>query len=218
MGRRQRRAAARYAVALVVVPPVALVVLVGGAADAAGRVAPDPDASRVAVGAGPPPRRGPAPMGPVRSGSPAGPGPALASGRGWGWPLDPRPEVLARFDPPQQTWGAGHRGVDLAAAVGQPVLAPSAGVVTFSGVVVDRGVVVVTAASGLRSSLEPVTSSVPVGAPVARGQVVGQVSAATGHCVPVPCLHWGVRRDETYLDPLALVGSRRVVLLPLRPP
>ncbi|MEP6631644.1 MAG: peptidoglycan DD-metalloendopeptidase family protein, partial [Lapillicoccus sp.] len=147
-----------------------------------------------------------------------GPASALAPERGWGWPLDPRPAVLARFDPPQQTWGAGHRGVDLAAAVGQPVLAPSAGVVTFSGVVVDRGVLVVTAASGLRSSLEPVTGTVSVGTPVARGQVVGQVSAATGHCDPVTCLHWGVLRAETYLDPLTLVGTRRVVLLPLRPP
>ncbi len=196
---------------MVGVPLVALVLLVGGATDAAGAAAPEPD---VAGG-----------LGSVGSGAPGvgslgsvAPVPAPQPARAWGWPLDPRPAVLARFDPPQETWGAGHRGVDLAAAVGQPVLAPSDGVVTFSGVVVDRGVVVVTAASGLRSSLEPVTDTVPAGTAVARGQVVGRVSAETGHCAPVTCLHWGVRREETYLDPLALVGVRRVVLLPLRPP
>ena len=209
MGRRGHRTAARYAVGLVVVPVLALVVLVGGATDAAGAVAPDPDASGVAM-VGAQVGWGAASTGPS--------GPVVAPLGGWGWPLDPRPAVLARFDPPQETWGAGHRGVDLAAAVGQPVLAPSDGVVTFSSVVVDRGVVVVTAASGLRSSLEPVTGTVPVGTPVARGQRVGQVSPSTGHCAPVTCLHWGVRRGETYLDPLALVAPRRVILLPLRPP
>ena len=37
------------------------------------------------------------------------------------WPLDPRPEVVATFDPPDDPWGAGHRGVDLAGRIGQPV-------------------------------------------------------------------------------------------------
>ena len=35
------------------------------------------------------------------------------------WPLTPVPEVLAGFDPPDQPWGAGHRGVDLAGSPGQ---------------------------------------------------------------------------------------------------
>jgi len=177
--------------------------VVGSAAEAEGMVAPEP--RDVAEASAPPPA----------STTPSVPLPVPAAG--WGWPLQPRPAVLTAFDPPAVAWGSGHRGVDLGASVGQEVLAPAAGVVTVSGVVVDRGVVVVTTASGLRATLEPVSGTAPVGTAVARGQPVGRVSAAPGHCAPVTCLHWGVVRNETYLDPLVLIGLRRVVLLPLAP-
>ena len=136
----------------------------------------------------------------------------------WSWPLLPRPPVLGGFDPPDVRWGSGHRGVDLGAATGQEVLAPTAGVVTFRGVVVDRGVLVIETAGGLRTTFEPVDSSLAVGTGVAQGQAVATVGTTPGHCVPATCLHWGVLRGDTYLDPLALVGAVRVVLLPLRPP
>ena len=77
----------------------------------------------------------------------------------WTWPLLPRPPVIAPFDPPEVRWGAGHRGVDLGATIGQEVLAPAAGVVTFRGVVVDRGVLVIETLGGLRTTFEPVDSS-----------------------------------------------------------
>jgi murein DD-endopeptidase MepM/ murein hydrolase activator NlpD len=136
----------------------------------------------------------------------------------WTWPLLPRPPVIATFDPPEVRWGAGHRGVDLGATVGQEVLAPTAGVVTFRGVVVDRGVLVIETVGGLRTTFEPVDSSLTVGTAVTQGQAVASVAAAPGHCAPATCLHWGVLDGERYLDPLALVGAVRVVLLPLRPP
>jgi murein DD-endopeptidase MepM/ murein hydrolase activator NlpD len=126
--------------------------------------------------------------------------------------------VLARFDPPDVRWGSGHRGVDLGASAGEGVLAPTAGVVTFRGVVGDRGVLVIETAGGLRTTFEPVDSSLAVGTAVAQGQAVATLATTPGHCAPATCLHWGVLRGETYLDPLALVGARRVVLLPLRPP
>jgi murein DD-endopeptidase MepM/ murein hydrolase activator NlpD len=136
----------------------------------------------------------------------------------WTWPLLPRPHVLARFDPPEVRWGAGHRGVDLDAQVGQDVLAPTDAVVTFSGMVVDRGVLVLDTAGGLRTTFEPVEPAMVVGTPVVRGDVVARVAATPGHCAPATCLHWGVLDGERYLDPLALVGAVRVVLLPLRHP
>ena len=146
-------------------------------------------------------------------------GPSATAPRGrWTWPLLPRPPVLARFDPPEVRWGSGHRGVDLGAAVSQEVLAPTDGVVTFRGVVVDRGVLVIETAGGLRTTFEPVDSSLTVGTAVVQGQAVATVAATPGHCAPATCLHWGVLRDETYLDPLVLVGAVRVILLPLRPP
>lgn len=119
------------------------------------------------------------------------------------------------FAPPDVAWGAGHRGVDLAAAEGTPVRSPRAGVVTFSGVVVDRPLVVITHADGLRSTLEPVLGQVQVGTAVTAGETVGVLDAgARSHCAPDACLHWGVRRGESYLDPFSLLEVPTIILLP----
>lgn len=69
----------------------------------------------------------------------------------WSWPLAPVPEVLRPFEKPPQRWKRGHRGVDLATrasgvggvgGVGGSVrvLSPADGIVSFAGIVVDRGV------------------------------------------------------------------------------
>jgi len=159
-----------------------------------------------AAGAGPVTGAGPVPAEPV---------PVAA----WRWPLDPRPAVLRAFDPPAKPWLSGHRGVDLEAAKdGAPLFAPSAGRVSFVGVVVDRPVLTIDHGNGLRSSFEPVVSALRVGSAVAEGDVVGQVQA--GHCGRAPpCLHWGVRRGEEYVNPLAFVMDLRpsVLLPPLEP-
>jgi murein DD-endopeptidase MepM/ murein hydrolase activator NlpD len=135
--------------------------------------------------------------------------------------VDPPAGVERRFDPPEEEWGVGHRGVDLAAAAGSPVLSPGPGVVTFAGQVALRGVVVVTHPDGLRTSLEPVAASVPVGTAVAAGTAIGVVEDGSGgvtpnHCAPRSCVHWGVRRGERYLDPLSLLDRPPIVLLPDR--
>ncbi|MBL0886468.1 M23 family metallopeptidase [Myceligenerans sp. I2] len=135
-------------------------------------------------------------------------------------PLDgSRPPVAVErgFDPPGSPWGAGHRGVDLATTTGAEVRAPAAGTVVFAGRVAGRGVVVVAHADGLRSSLEPVAAAVPAGTPVVAGERVGTVARSpSGHCGSSPCVHWGIRRDGRYLDPLALLRQDRpvIVLLP----
>jgi len=149
---------------------------------------------------------------------PAGVWAAPRPGGQWAWPLAPRPIVSQRFAAPAERWSSGHRGVDLVATPGQPVLAPSGGVVTFSGVIAGRGVVVVSHPGGLRTTAEPVEAALPVGSVVGKGQQVAVVSGAPpGHCPPTTCLHWGVLRGESYLDPLLFVGSRPVLLLPLEP-
>jgi murein DD-endopeptidase MepM/ murein hydrolase activator NlpD len=137
---------------------------------------------------------------------------------GWSWPLSPRPAVLRAFDPPAKPWLSGHRGVDLRAAHdGAPVTSPAAGTVTFAGVVVDRPVITVDHGNGLRSSFEAVRSELTPGAAVAEGDVLGWIQP--GHCGPGPCVHWGVRRGETYLNPLGFVTDLRpsVLLPPLDP-
>jgi murein DD-endopeptidase MepM/ murein hydrolase activator NlpD len=72
---------------------------------------------------------------------------------------------------------------------------------------------------GLISSFEPVISSLRRGQVVRLGDVVGQFGGGRSHCAPGSCLHWGVRRNGRYIDPLLLLPERRgpAVLLPLLP-
>jgi murein DD-endopeptidase MepM/ murein hydrolase activator NlpD len=131
--------------------------------------------------------------------------PAPAAGAATAHGVLPVPGAVVRsFDPPDVPWGAGHRGVDLAASDGAVVVAPADGVVTFAEVLAGRPVLVVSHGE-LRSTFEPVVATVAVGTRVGRGQPVGRLVA--GHACPAPvCLHWGVKRGETYLNPLGLLG------------
>jgi murein DD-endopeptidase MepM/ murein hydrolase activator NlpD len=144
---------------------------------------------------------------PDRGPGPSSPGPAV-------WPLDPRPEVVARFDPPDQPWASGHRGVDLLGQPGQEVRTALAGTVTFAGTLAGRGVVVVDHGA-TRTTYEPVEPLVAVGAVLRTGAVLGRLQTALGHCFPRTCLHWGLLRGDEYLDPLSLLGMAPVRLLPL---
>ncbi|WP_372504341.1 peptidoglycan DD-metalloendopeptidase family protein [Streptomyces murinus] len=121
------------------------------------------------------------------------------------WPVGVRPSVLRGWEPPATPYGPGHRGVDLAAAPGSPVRAVAAGRVAFAGRVAGRGVVTVElAGTGLRTTYEPVRPSVEEGAEVGPGDVVGVVAAGT-HCGASACVHWGLLRGGTYLNPLSLL-------------
>ncbi|HET9382822.1 MAG TPA: M23 family metallopeptidase, partial [Streptomyces sp.] len=120
-----------------------------------------------------------------------------------------RPAVVRGWDPPATAYGAGHRGVDLAAPPGAPVRAVAPGRVSFAGRVAGRGVVSVelagTGTPPLRTTYEPLRPSVEKGDEVAAGDVLGTLDTPS-HCTgPSPCLHWGLRRGETYLNPLALL-------------
>jgi hypothetical protein len=132
----------------------------------------------------------------------------------WVWPLAPTHEVVGAFDPPDEPWLPGHRGVDLAGHPGQAVHAAGTGQVTFAGQVAGLGVIVINHGA-LRTTYEPVNPTVAVGVPVAAGDVVGRLATAGGHCLPATCLHWGLLRGDTYLNPLLLVGGGPVRLLPL---
>ena len=133
------------------------------------------------------------------------------------WPLRPRPDVVDGFDPPATPWGSGHRGVDLGGHAGQEVHTALAGTVTFAGRLAGRGVVVVDH-GGVRTTYEPVSADVQVGDQVAKGAVIGTLQRASSHCFPRACLHWGLIRGETYLNPLTLVGAGPIRLLPLSGP
>lgn len=130
-------------------------------------------------------------------------------------PVDPV-SVARLASLPAQNWLPGHRGIDLATSVGRAVTSPGAGEVTYAGVVVNRPVVSVRHAGGFVSSLEPVDATVRVGDVVGIGDTLGTVSTAAGHCAPATCVHWGLRRDGRYVNPLDyLRGYGQVRLLPL---
>jgi murein DD-endopeptidase MepM/ murein hydrolase activator NlpD len=181
-------------------------------------------AAAVLAVAAPPP-----PAAPTASAAPDGSAPSApgrgppdegdtSAERGYGWPLLPPPAVLAPFGAPEDPFGPGHRGVDLAGAGGQPVLAARGGTVVFAGPVAGHGVVSVQHDDGLRTTYEPLAPSVHAGDVVAAGAVLGALVAGHRGCSS-PCLHWGVRRDRLeYLDPLVLLRPPRVRLLPVPEP
>lgn len=139
-------------------------------------------------------------------------GEALAPSERFSWPVSPH-VVVRRFDAPDVKWGAGHRGVDLAAAPGTMVRAPSAGTVTFVGSVAGRGVLTLRHPEGFDTTYEPIAAKAKRGDRVERGQFIGVITPG-GHC-DARCLHWGYRvSKDVYRDPLTLVGGVHPVLLP----
>lgn len=118
--------------------------------------------------------------------------------------------VLRPFDPPDDRYGPGHRGVDLAAAPRTVVRASLPGVVSFSGQVARRGWVTVDHGGGLVTTygvLAPI--DVRRGQRVAAGDPVGRLAPGAAH------LDWGARLDDDYLDPLRLFASWRPHLVRL---
>lgn len=132
--------------------------------------------------------------------------------RGWIWPLDAF-RLSRPYAQPAHRYGAGHRGIDLAPRSERHVRAPADGVVAFSGRVADRGVLTIDHGDGLVTTLEPVASELVPGDPVGRGDAVGAVT--TGGHAAAGTLHFGVRLEGEYINPLLLLGGvPRAVLLP----
>ncbi len=130
----------------------------------------------------------------------------------WQAPLRPL-TVTRHFEPPPTPYAAGHRGVDLGGAPGEAVFAAGAGEVSYAGPLAGRGVVVVVHGA-LRTTYEPVRATVKRGARVAKGQELGSLQPGHPGCPVAACLHWGLLRGETYLDPLSVLGDQRIRLLP----
>lgn len=148
--------------------------------------------------------------------------------------VESRPRVVHPFEKPAQRWSAGHRGVDLAVPENdRRVYAPAPGKVVFSGTVVNRKVLVIAHPDGRRSTFEPMDEALPVGTPVAAGEVIGTVAVTAGGTSERPyrrcstvCLYWGVRqggargdgsgKTAEYINPMSLLGSKeQSILLPV---
>jgi murein DD-endopeptidase MepM/ murein hydrolase activator NlpD len=150
-----------------------------------------------------------------------GPSAHAAPNAGWMWPVVG--PVIRGFEPPSTPFGAGHRGIDIGAPIGTPALAPAPGVVTFAGAVAGHLFVTVDHGGGLASTYSWVSAIlVRKGDAVARGWPVALTGA--GHPgVEPPHLHFGVRINGAYVDPLqflsplSLVGLIRLAPIPSPP-
>jgi hypothetical protein len=116
--------------------------------------------------------------------------------------------VVRGFDPPEEAWLAGHRGVDLEATMGEVVSAAAGGTVTFAGAVAGERWVTLRHADGVLTSYGPLAEvAARAGAVVGRGEAIGTVAA--GHAPIGVALHWGARRNGVYIDPLELLAATR---------
>ncbi|MEO5875290.1 MAG: M23 family metallopeptidase [Streptosporangiaceae bacterium] len=141
------------------------------------------------------------------------PPPVFPSPGAWQWPLEAPVGVIRPFAPPPSPWLPGHRGVDLAAQPGQQVFATGPGTVTFARDLAGRGVITVTHGL-LRTTYQPVHALIRRGARATPGTLLGTMEPDYTHCPQTLCLHWGLRRGPTYLDPLSLVAPPLIRLLP----
>lgn len=120
--------------------------------------------------------------------------------------------VVRGFDPPDQPWLAGHRGVDLRADEGTAVRAVADGRIGFAGEVGGKPVVTVVHGR-LRTTYEPVHASVSVDDRVTAGTVIGHLAEGHDCGGGATCLHLGLRRGDTYLDPMLLFEKPEIRLL-----
>jgi len=106
--------------------------------------------------------------------------------------------------------GAPHSGMDIAAATGTPVVAPAAGLVTFTDaeLYLTGGTIVLDHGHGVSSTFLHLSRiDVNVGDRIAQGQTIGAVGASgrtTG-----PHLHWGMNWFDVRVDPQLVLEPRR---------
>jgi hypothetical protein len=126
----------------------------------------------------------------------------------WAWPVVG--PVVRAFDPPDSPYGAGHRGIDIGVPVGTTVVAPDDGVVSFAGPVGGRLFVTIDHGGGLTSTASWLGSLlVRRNAHVVRGQPVATTD--WGHPdLAVPQLHFSVRLQGDYVDPMAYLEPASV--------
>ena len=119
-------------------------------------------------------------------------------------------DTVNQYLAPMTEYGSGHRGIDLPTVIGDRVLSPAAGVISFLGKVGYRNVISVSFGSSLTASMEPVCSELLEGTAVSIGDDIGFVCEPDPeyiwHCSEI-CLHFGTRSEAGYFSPLTLIGG-----------
>jgi Peptidase family M23 len=122
--------------------------------------------------------------------------------------------VVRGFDARAGPYGAGHRGIDIATAMGELVRAPAAGRVVFAGPVAGTTWVSLRIAPGVVATVGPVLDPAARRSLVRARSPIGRVGPGHG-----ATLHLGVRVDGVYVDPLPYLLDRpRARLAPLLAP
>ena len=127
----------------------------------------------------------------------------------WLWPVSG--EVITPYRNGADPYAAGqHRGIDIAAPIGTPVVAAAGGQILHSSTVGSSGLTVsVRTSEGVDTSYLHLSSvTVREGQTVAAGERLGAVGASGTRSAEVPHLHFGVRESgsrHAYRDPLAFL-------------
>jgi murein DD-endopeptidase MepM/ murein hydrolase activator NlpD len=137
--------------------------------------------------------------------------PASANAASVGWPWPVVGPVLRGFEPPTSPYGPGHRGIDIAVPIGTTVRAPATGLVSFAGYVGGELFVTLDHGGGLETTYSWLSERL-----VRKGDVIsaGQPIALSGTGHPgstIPHLHFGVKLDDTYVDPMDYLSPGSVV-------
>ena len=143
----------------------------------------------------------------VRGAREGGHRPAPAAAAGWRWPVDG--PVITQYRNGDDPYARGqHRGIDIAAPVGTPVVAATGGAVTYAGVAGSSGLTIAVQTSDGRletSYLHLSSIAVRAGSSVAAGDRLGAVGTTGRRSAAEPHLHFGVRDAGDrfgYHDPL----------------
>jgi hypothetical protein len=129
----------------------------------------------------------------------------------WSWPVQGPVVQPFSYDEAHPYASGQHRGVDIGAeAVGERVVAPAAGTVSFAGAVPSNGkTVTIETADGYSVTLTHLGSiAVPKGATVAEQDTVGTLGPSGTPEVDGPYVHLGIRitaDPNGYVDPLGLL-------------
>ncbi len=133
--------------------------------------------------------------------------PPASSGR-YAWPV--RGPVIHGFEAPAGPYGPGHRGIDIGAPFGSPVVASEDGVVAFSGWIAGSLFLSIDHPDGIRTTYSWLSDvTVRKGDTVKKGETIAR--SGTGHTGEArPHLHFGARVGDVYVDPLLLLEGGSV--------
>lgn len=112
-------------------------------------------------------------------------------------------DVSDPFRPPEGPYGPGNRGIEYHTDAGDTVRASAAGEVSFAGLVAKELYVTLDHGGGVFSSYSYLSRiSVTQGQRVSQGDVIGLAGERL--------LHFGVRVNGEYVDPMTFVAERHV--------